>query len=107
MARKSNSISDVFILIGAFVGITLLVWVVWLISLFVLAGLIYAGLSLFTDWDWGSKLFWGVLSSFLCLKFFGGLVNLLDILGIGFPDSKGKKREMPVEAKPVEVEADE
>ena len=94
MPRKpKTSVKDFFTGIALLVGFGILYLVLWVAALLAIAGLIFFGLTLFTDWGVGTRIGCSLFSSFITMKALWFISETLDLI----PDSwiDGKKETKP------------
>ncbi|MBC8873592.1 MAG: hypothetical protein H8E44_29495 [Planctomycetes bacterium] len=82
MPTQSTPIKDFFVGLGLLIGGGVVVLLLWLIPLGVLAGLIYLGLSLFTDWSFIPKFVISILASCITLFVLGLLSDTYELFGV-------------------------
>lgn len=83
-------IRDFFTSIALLVGFGVLLLFVWIFGLLVLTGLVFAGLSAFTDWNFAVRIGCSMFTAFISLKLLSILSATYDLIPESWIDAKKK-----------------
>lgn len=68
------------------VGFGIVLFLLWFVALLVFGGLVFAGLTIFTNWNYGTRIGYSFVSAFIILKVLGFISATLDF----FPESRSR-----------------
>lgn len=79
MPRKPAALIKRFLsVLALLVGLGIVLFLLWFVALLVFAGLVYGGLTVFTNWGLGTRIGYSILSAFIILKVLGFISATLD-----------------------------
>lgn len=86
--NPATPVRDFFAGLALLVGLGVLFLLLWIVVLVVLATLVFAGLTVFTDWNFGARVGCGLVASFIFLKVLGFISNAFDLIPKSWIDAK-------------------
>lgn len=96
MPRKpATPVKDFFGGLLFLIGMGVLLLVLWGMALVVIAALIFAWLSAFTDWNVGSRIGCSLVFSFLALKLLVLIFNFFELIPESWIDAKKETKPCP------------
>jgi hypothetical protein len=96
MPRKPKTpVKDFLAGVALLAGFGVAYLLLWVVILLVLSGLIFLGLSVFTNWNFGARIGSSLLSAFITMKVFGFIFATLDLIPESWIDGKKKTKPCP------------
>ncbi len=96
MPRKPKTpVKDFFAGAALLAGFGLLYILFWLLALLAIAGMIFFGLTVFTNWNLGERLGCSLLSAFIAMKVLWFISEMLDLIPASWIDGKKKMKPCP------------
>ena len=93
MPRKPQTpVKGIFTDVAILAGFGIACLVAWLVVLVVLAGLIFLGLTAFTNWNFGTRIGSSLLSAFVTMKVLSFIYAALDLIPESWIDGKRKRK---------------
>ncbi|WP_286764853.1 MULTISPECIES: hypothetical protein [Rhodopirellula] len=90
-ASVKELLSGLILLVGVGVAMLLL----WIVALVVLAGVLYAGMSVFTDWSVGARIGSSLIAAFLTLKVVALVGTICDLIPESWMVANKKTKPCP------------
>lgn len=96
MPRKPHTpLKDFFWAAALLSGVGLLYLALWCVVLLIIAGLIFLGLTVFTNWNMGVRIAGSLFASFVAMKLLGGMLEILDMIPQSWIDGNKKTKPCP------------
>jgi len=96
MSQNSETTAkDLFTGITLLAGIGVAFLLLWAVSFLLIAGLIFLGLTVFTDWNLGVRIGFSLISTFFTLKIVRFVFETLDLIPDSWIDSKKETKPCP------------
>ena len=94
-SKPKTPVKDIFAGAALLAGFGLLYLLLWLAAVIAIAGLIFLGLTVFTDWNLGARIGCSVLSTLITMKVLWVTSETLDLIPGSWFDGKKKTKPCP------------